>query len=110
MEDVFAKIRKVNKDIVLSNTWGHLYPKDNKEHDGYILYTHTAYGDIECIDCHFKGIEDSPWFFQDMNNFIADNCRVRGHIYLFKGTYRKLKNQKAVFKGKIKRITIEGLK
>ena len=101
---VYQDIINMNKDIVLSNTWGHLYPKDNQPHEGYIIFTHSGYGDIDCIDCDFKDIDDSPWFFQDMQNYIGNVNSKPGNIYVFKGTYRKLKNQKSVFKGKVRVI------
>ena len=69
-----------------------------------IIYTCTAFGCIEIIQVNFKGIDDSPWFFEDLNEFASTHCKLRGYIYVFSGTYRKLKNQKAIFKGKIKRI------
>ena len=106
---IYQEINDRNTDIVLSQTWGHLYPKDQQPHDGFIVFAHSAYGDISSIDSDFKDIDDSPWFFQDMMNYIGKCNTIAGNIYIFKGTYRKLKNQRAVFKGKIQKIKVSDL-
>lgn len=104
-EKTFKPVEKANKDIVLSNTWGHLYSNDFKPHKGYLIYTLSAYGNFEVIDSNFEGVEDNPWLFEDLNDYISCNTKIPGSIYIFQGTYRKLKNQRCVLKGKTTRLT-----
>lgn len=94
----------VLKDKVLSQTFGHLYPKDNRPHVGHLVFTIGGYGDITPIDASFKDIDDSPWFYDDMQDYISKSKFKRGNIYVFVGTYRKLKNQRGIFTGKTKTI------
>jgi hypothetical protein len=101
------------QDQVLSQTWGHLYPKDNNKHDGFILFCHACNGDITPIDYDFKDIDSSPWFYQDLNNFLYDKVvkngktlLEQGHVYKFVGTYTKFKNQNCRFSGQVTMIKI----
>lgn len=42
------------KKEVMENTFGHLAPEKDR-----------AYGDIVCIQNHFRDLPDSPWFYKD---------------------------------------------
>ena len=92
---------------VMEDTWGHLAPKKKKSYHGYMIYTHSAYGDIVLIDDSFACLGSSPRLFADMQDFIGDNCGERGTIYKWEGEYRtNKKGYCGFFKGTIKKIKV----
>ncbi len=85
------------------DTWGHLRPVKDKIYSGYILYTVGCFGDIVCIESKFEELPDSPWFYEDLREFIGDNGEQNSFIYLFTGTYRSNRDPK--FLGVFLKIT-----
>lgn len=96
------------KKMVMEDTWGHLSPQPGRKYSGRILFTHGAYGDIVPIACDFSDLPDSPWFYEDMMQFIRDHIKKDGYefgsIYRFVGTYVKFKNDNCRFSGETMRI------
>jgi len=102
MAEIFAVSDRAYKARVMASTWGHLAPEQQKVYKGTILFTCGDYGDITPIKCEFKDLEDSPWFFDDMSDFIYEKSKDRqGKVLKFIGTYKKQKNGKGRFSGKI---------
>ena len=101
LAEAFAPAENKYRNQVLANTWGHLAPKPQNKYEGYILFTLGAYGDITVIDCEFKDLDDSPWFYDHMYDFVCNNSQERASTYLFEGTYTMFKNGKCRFSGKI---------
>ena len=76
---------------VMQDTWGHLAPEPGTKYEGYLTFAHSDYssqGSI-IIEARFEGLDDSPWFFQDLNDYIADKTKdeqqienVRVHVLL----------------------------
>jgi len=94
------------RNRVLSETWGHLAPEEQKVYKGHILFVHAGYGgDIVILESKFKNLEDSPWFFNAMldyvSNYIMKHKRTEGKIFRFDGTIQNYK-----FKGKIKKVKV----
>lgn len=87
---------------VTQATWGHLFP-DNGDHKGFILFAVSEYGDQGriVIECAFEGVDDSPWFYGAMMDFIERKDRFPG-VYRFDGVLRS-KNHKLTFVGKVYR-------
>jgi len=123
LADAFIPAERDFKNKVMSMTWGHLHPEYRKVYKGYILFTHGAYGDITPIKCEFKDLPDSPWFFQEMEDFLYSKCVESSHFYRgnfrttkgkvkvgqiarFDGTYVKFKNDGYRFSGKVKIIKV----
>jgi hypothetical protein len=90
MEAAFAPIELANKQIVQKETWGHLAPKRNKSYSGYIVFSITAYGNMELIDADFAGLPDSPWLFDAMTEFVFEDWQSLPHGTVFRwcGTFR----------------------
>jgi len=91
---------------VMQGMWGHLAPKKGKSYRGYMIYAHSAYGDIVLINAHFENLSDSPWLFESMQDFIAENGE-KGNIYKWAGLCRSDNEGKIYFNGKISSIKIE---
>ena len=104
--DVYAdrKFRDVEQE-----TWGHLAAKKGQSYKGYMIYAHSAYGDIVLIDAHFENLNDSPWLFESMQDFIAENGE-RGGLYRWSGYYKLLKKGNSCFDGFIQKIELQALK
>ena len=88
------------KNEVIEDTWGHLAPVKDQVYGGYILYTIGCYGDITCIQNHFRDLPDSPWFFDDLHSYmgtVEGLCgEERGMIFLFLGSYCRDRDQKFI--------------
>lgn len=98
--DAFAPWIAAHKARVMGETWGHLAPKPRQSYRGSILFCHSEYGDLVPIRCDFRDLPDSPWFFQDLIDFIVASKTEPGGIYEFDGTYTKRKNGTFHFKGR----------
>lgn len=96
--DAYAerKYQQVQRD-----TWGHLAPVARRVYQGYMVFTLGAYGDITLIDARWDGLDDSPWLFEDMQDYIADRAQESGTVYRFDGTYTMYKNGGHRFSGKV---------
>ena len=88
---------------VMQGTWGHLAPKKGQSYKGYMIYAHSGYGDIVLIDSLFENLSDSPWLYENMQDFIAENGE-RGNIYRWDGHCKTFANGRYRFDGKIKKI------
>lgn len=89
---------------VKEETWGHLRPTPKTRYQGYVIFTLTVYGEYTVIDYNFDGLEDSPWYCDDVNDWISKRKTEYGEIYRFDGTYEKFKNDNYRFSGKVKTI------
>jgi hypothetical protein len=100
MTNVFAEINATYKAQVMEDTWGHLAPIKNKSYSGRIVYTIGCYGNTPVpIFCEFNGLNDSPWFFSAIQDFMFNQKTESGIVYEFIGTFKNYE-----FKGTIKPI------
>jgi hypothetical protein len=106
LADAFAPAEQHYRNQVIAATFGHLAPEPRKAYPGTILFTHSEYGQLVPIRAHFDGLPDSPWFFEHLNDFVADKATVAGGVYRFKGTYMLCKNGNARFVGKVVKLDI----
>jgi hypothetical protein len=58
------------------------------------------------IRAEFKGLDDSPWLFDDMTDYMCDNAKCSSVIYKFKGTYTVSKRDGGKFKGIIETVKV----
>jgi hypothetical protein len=113
--DAFAPIEEKYRNQVMAETFGHLAPQPRQKYSGEILFTHGEYGDIVVIK-NTIDIDDSPWFFEDMQQFVAgyivqgrdtyvNRTKIEsGAVYRFTGHYTKFKNGNCRFSGKITKV------
>jgi hypothetical protein len=96
------------RSAVMQATWGHLAPKPRRRYRGEIIFAHGDFGDHVVIRCNFKGLPDSPWFFEQMTEWTADRAfkRPRGSVLRFVGTYMMFKNGKGRFSGHVHRVRL----
>jgi len=100
LADAFASIENDNYNKVLQQTWGHQAPEANQKYPVTILFCYGDYGDIIPIKVDQGDLPDSPWFFDQMNDFIAEKATEQGKVYRFTGTYEMFKNGNCRFSGK----------
>ncbi|UBM12721.1 hypothetical protein [Cupriavidus metallidurans] len=105
----FAAVEADYRSRVMHATWGHLAPEPRKQYAGEILFAHGCYGDAAVIHCEFEELSDSPWFYEHLNDFVADKAfeRPRGALLRFTGTYMMFKNGKSRFSGKVRRVSVK---
>jgi hypothetical protein len=106
LADAFVLTDEINRNIVFQQTWGHLRPELRRTYHGFIIFAYGAYGDIIPVACEFDGLPDSPWFFDDLQDFIGKKAKTPGTIYRFSGTYTKFKNGGCRFSGKVTTVHI----
>lgn len=106
--EAFAEHEARYKAAVMNSTWGHLAPKPRRVYRGEILFAHGEYRDLVVLRSNFKGLPDSPWFYEDLHNFVADKASKRrsGAVLRFVGTYTMFKNGKGRFSGKVRDVRI----
>ena len=102
--DAFAPAEAAYHEKVMQHTWGHLAPERAKTYPGKMTFALGEYGDYVPIHADFEGLGDSPWFFQDMMDFIVEKATEPG-IYKFAGKYRNHR-----FDGEVVRCLIDGVK
>ena len=102
MAEVFAPVEAKNKDIIMQDTWGHLAPKKNKSYKGTIVWAQGCYGNsLTALSVEFKDLDDSPWLYEAIHEFMFNQDAEVGNVYRFTGAFRNYK-----FIGKVQRIDI----
>lgn len=93
--DAFAPAEAIYRHTVIRATFGHLAPKPEHTYEGYILFTLGAYGDITVIRDDFGDLPSSPWYFDDLNDFVGRKIegKAEGTVWRFEGIYRKGKDK-----------------
>ena len=89
--DVCAARKRVE---VLEETWGHLAPECGRAYSGFVVYALTAWSDLVLIEAEFTGLDSSPWFFDDLNQFVADSLSATDAVGVWRwdGSYTRFKN------------------
>lgn len=95
------------KNAALVDTWGHLAPAPDKIFNGFLIWTYGEWGHISPVKQCFIGLEDSPWFFDALNEFICKKSKKQGSIYRFDGSVKMCKNGVFKFSGKTKVVVID---
>ena len=101
MDGIVDAYGERKRNEVMNDTWGHLAPVKDQVYGGYILYTVGAYGDITCIQTHFRDLPDSPWFYKDLHSFMGTDLdgvigEQQGMIFLFLGSYCRDREKKFI--------------
>lgn len=100
LEHVAALLEADARARVQAETWGHLAPEPGRKYRGFIVWVHTAWGEITPIEAEFDGLDCSPWFYEDiMDHIVALTQGDDPIIYTWKGTYVKHKNGRCHFRG-----------
>lgn len=102
MHEAFAPAERKYKAAVMRDTWGHLAPKHRKVYAIDILFAHGDYGDVVPVRVNKGDLDDSPWFFEGMLEFICSRRTSPGNLYKFVGTYALLTNGTHRFSGRVK--------
>jgi hypothetical protein len=105
MERAFAPAIEKYRAEVMADTWGHLGPEPRRAYRGSLVFVTSEYGgDRTIVRTNFPDLPDSPWFYEDMNEWMFTDKLLKlreGGVYEFTGTYTKRKNGTFHFKGRI---------
>jgi hypothetical protein len=96
----FARVGAYHRAQVEVEMSGHLAPVPRRIYRGSILFVSGEYGDVVPVKVRFEGLPDSPWFYDDLQEFIEKFATRSGKVYRFVGIYRKAPNGKARFVGR----------
>lgn len=94
--DAFATGKR---ERVLHDTWGHLAPEPGQKYPGTILIAQGDYRDCIILSARFDDLDDSPWLYDDMQEFIASAPSERPAIFKWSGWYVRYKNGRCRFGG-----------
>lgn len=92
--ETFAPIQARDRENALRATWGHLAPEKNKSYQITILFMSSEYGGngATIIDMELKdGLEDSPWLYDAVNDYIWKHRPEKAGVYKIKGTFRNFR-------------------
>lgn len=100
LADAFAPADAHYREQVMQATWGHLAPQRNIAYPGSIVFAVGCYGsdplNPTVLSCGFKDLDDSPWFFDAMSEFLSSRTFKPGAVYRFDGSFKNYR-----FRGKI---------
>lgn len=110
LADAIAPALAKYKSQVQDATWGHTRVKPGKKYKGFILFTYTAWQHCVPIEAAFTGLTCSPWFFDDLLDFVNAQCTEDrlGQVLKFNGTYLKNEDDSCVFSGSVEQVKIGG--
>jgi len=58
-----------HKEVVMHQTWGHLFPQEQCKHKATIRVAQSAYTGLHLLD-HDSKFADSPWFCAALGEFM----------------------------------------
>lgn len=99
------------QERVVRETWGHLAPVPQQKYSGTIIFAEGTYGDIVVLRSQFEGLDGSPWYFEDEQDFVGgyilkQSGAEEGPVYKFTGYYQKCKNERGRFVGKTHKLIL----
>lgn len=81
--DAFAPYEAEHKNRIITETFGHLFPKPSTEPiRGMVRVAQTAYSGAVIIELEID-IPDSPWWYTAIHDFISDYELEYGKVYQF---------------------------
>jgi hypothetical protein len=104
LEQHFAAHEELAYQSVMAETFGHLAPKPHRAYPGFIIFCLTEYNEEVTIQANFEGLDDSPWFHDDLRDYLARKCRRPGEILRFDGVYYKYRSGGFRFTGQITQL------
>ncbi len=76
----------------MQDTWGHLAPMKNKKYKGFIVFAVGCFGsdplNPTTLQCEFGSLDSSPWFHDELMEFLRDLKTKEGGVYRWEGTFR----------------------
>ena len=101
--DAFAPVQALYRSEVMKATWGHLAPRKNKTYRGRIVFALGCYDSGELnptpLACDFKGLDDSPWFYDAVIEFLQSLGGEAGDVFRWEGAFRNYE-----FKGTLQKL------
>lgn len=116
---------------VQRETWGHLAPEPGQTYRGAVMFAHAAFGgDTAFLSIDFTlpdgtPLNDNPWSYEDITNYIidwicdqasgyrdhrpipaAERFDVEGRVFSFTGSYTRFKNNNYRIIGKFRQLTL----
>ncbi len=107
LADAFAASDDRFRAEVMHSTWGHLRAPTGPVFHGTVVLAHSEYAYVGAVPVlvRIEGVEDSPWFHEELCYYIQQRAGRRPPgVYVWTGTYRVMKNGRGRFSGTVKRM------
>jgi hypothetical protein len=105
LADVFVPVEAHYRTQVLKATWGHLAPRKNKTYRGSVVFALGCFDNGHLnptpLTCEFEGLDDSPWFYEALIEFLQTLGGDEGGVYRWDGTFLNYE-----FRGAVERCAL----
>lgn len=106
MADAFAPVEALYRGQVAADTWGHLAPRQSKTYRGHVVFALGCYDSGHLnptpLQCELGGLDDSPWFYDALLQFLQSLGGESGCVYRWEGSFRNY-----CFRGTLRRLALE---
>lgn len=99
--DIYGERKKRE---IMQDTWGHLAPQTGQSYKGYMIWAYGGWGDIVLLDAAFENLNNSPWLFEAMQEYIGEFLDSEG-VYRWEGQYEDCN----CFNGEVKRLDFKDI-
>lgn len=104
--DAFAPADSRFKAAVMQQTWGHLAPRKHRTYRGHIVFAVGCFGSDDLnpttLECDLGDLDNSPWFFNALIEFLQSLETEAGGVYRWEGTFRNYG-----FVGNVRRLQLK---
>lgn len=92
----------IDPEAVREDTWGHLRPRPDVWHPGVIVFAESAFDGRVILHADFgDAVPDSPWFYEQLHEWLDEQDAETGRLYTFTGRYRTGRSDAYEFRGEI---------
>ena len=103
--EAFLPVEMEYREQIRRDTWGHLAPREHRVYRGEVVFAVGCFGNDPInptvLNCRFRGLDESPWFFESLIRFIGKRKRRPGGVYRWEGEFCNYK-----FKGSFTRLRL----
>lgn len=107
LEEQFRPVEEHNRMVVMAGTWGH--PEFNVKYPVKLLIANCESDLLTTVRSDIPEECENWFFWEDVSDVLL--ARVpdeQGQLYLWEGTYKKLKNGRAIFQGRFRKVDVGG--
>lgn len=110
LADIADSIDVINRARAVADAFGHLAPEPGRVYTGTMILAEGWYSSdgLVPVRVEFDGLPASPWLYNDLGEWLCDTQQGTepGQVYRWAGTYRKFRNGRYRFTGRLRRVEL----